>query len=253
MGGSYVSSPIDFYDAGHRVAEAAMRVTSVNLTAGAAIGGGGAGVQVKGENAHASASISATDSTQQRTFLSAAALLWWDNMDRPSFFTRGAALQARYERAGVGGPSFSRRYVGASAAVPVGGRVSVHALATFGATTPDSSVPLGYRYFLGSLTPSAVLAESQVPFAGLHVQERNGFAVAQAGAAVQWEAVPNVFVTLRGDVGNVASSLSDAIESRIVGMGLSAGTRTLAGPLEIRVHGRSFSTMLLEFNAGHIF
>jgi hypothetical protein len=112
---------------------------------------------------------------------------------------------------------------------------------------------LSYRYYLGSLTPSAVLAEAQVPFAGLHVQERNGFAVAQLGAAVQWEAVPNVFVALRGDVGNVAASMRDAIDTRIVGMGLSVGTRTLAGPLEIRLHGRSFSTTLLEFNAGHVF
>jgi hypothetical protein len=230
-----------------------MRVTSGNVTAGAAIGGGGGGIQLKGENDHTSASISATDSTRQRAFLSAAGLLWWDNMDQPSFPTKGTALQARYERAGVGGPSFSRRYVSATAAVPVASRVSLQARTTFGATTPDSTVPLSYRYFLGSLTPSAVLAEAQVPFAGLHVQERNGFAVAQLGAAVQWEAVPNVFVALRGDVGNVATGVRDAIDSRIVGMGLSAGTRTVAGPLEIRVHGRSFSTVLLEFNAGHIF
>jgi hypothetical protein len=252
-GASYFSSPVDFYDGRRRIAEATMRVTSANVTAGAAIGSGGGGVQLKGENAHASASISAIDSTQQRAFLSAAGLLWWNNVDRPSFPTRGAAFQARYERAVGGGASFSRRYVGASAAVPVTGRVSLQTRATFGASTPDSTIPLTYRYYLGSLTPSAVLAEAQVPFAGLHVQERNGFAVAQLGAAVQWEAVPNVFLTLRGDVGNVASSVSDAIDSRIVGMGLSAGTRSLAGPLEIRVHGRSFSTMLLEFNAGHIF
>jgi NTE family protein len=252
-GASYVSTPLDFYEGRHRVAEATMRVTSANITAGAAVGSGGAGIQLKGENAHASAAISAIDSTQQRTFLSAAGLLWWDDMDRPSFPTRGTALQARYERAAGGGPSFSRRYVGASAAVPVARRLSLQGRATFGATTPDSTVPLSYRYYLGSLTPSAVLAEAQVPFAGLHVQERNGFAVAQLGAAVQWEAVPNVFVALRGDVGNVASSMRDAIDSRIVGMGLSVGTRTLAGPLEIRLHGRSFSTTLLEFNAGHVF
>ncbi|MFL5605933.1 MAG: patatin-like phospholipase family protein [Gemmatimonadaceae bacterium] len=252
-GAAYFSTPLDFYADGHRAAEVTMRVTSVNVTAGAAIGGGGGGLQLKGEHAHASAAISPVDSTQQRTFASAAALLWWDDMDRPAFPTRGAALQARYERAGLFGPSFSRRYLGASAAVPITSRLSLHARATVGATTPDSTIPLSYRYYLGSLTPSAVLAEAQVPFAGLHVQERNGFAVAQLGAAAQWEAVPNVFVTVRGDVGNVAATVNQAIDSRIVGLGLSVGTRTLAGPLEIRVHGRSFSTMRLEFSAGHIF
>jgi hypothetical protein len=252
-GAAYFSTPLDFYVDGHRAAEVTMRVTGVNVTAGAAIGSGGGGLQLKREHAHASAAISPVDSTQRRTFASAAALLWWDDMDHPSFPTRGATLRARYERAGGGGPAFSRRYVGATAAVPVTSRVSLHARATVGTTTPDSTVPLSYRFYLGSLTPSAVLNEAQVPFAGLRLQERNGFAVAQLGATLQWEALPNVFVAAHGDVGDVASRLRDAVDSRIVGLGLSVGTRTMAGPLEIRLHGRSTSTMILEFNAGHIF
>jgi NTE family protein len=252
-GAEYFSTPLDFYADRRRAAEVTMRITSVNATAGAAIGSGGGGLQLKGEHAHASAAISPVDSTQRRTFASAAALLWWDDMDRPSFPTRGVTLRARYERAVGDGPAFSRRYLGASGAVPLTNRISLHARATVGATTPDSTVPLDYRFYLGSLTPSAVLSEAQVPFAGLHVQERNGFAVAQLGATLQWEAVPNVFVSAHGDVGNVASRLHDAIDSRIVGVGLSVGTRTMAGPIELRAHGRSFSTMLLEFNAGHIF
>jgi NTE family protein len=252
-GAAYYSTPLDFYEGRRQAAQVTLRVTSVNVTAGAAFGSGGGGIQVKGENAHSTAAISVVDSTHLRTFGSAAALLWWDDMDRPAFPTRGATLQARYERAGGGGPSFSRRYAAASAAVPVTSRVSLLGRATFGATTPDSTIPLNYRFYLGSLTPSAVLAEAQVPFAGLHVQERNGFAVAQLGAAVQVEVVPNVFVALRGDVGNVASNVNDAIASRIAGAGISVGTRTIAGPLEIRLTGRSFSTGLLEFNAGHIF
>lgn len=253
MAASYVGTPLDFYEGSRRSTEVTLRMTDATVTAGAAIGGGGGGIQLKAENAHASAAISTVDSSQQRTFASAAALLWWNSMDRPSFPTSGVTLQARYERAGGGGPSFSRRYAGVTAAVPLSGRLSVSAHATAGATTPDSTVPLSYRFYLGSLTPSAVLSEAQVPFAGLHVQERNGLAVAAAGVSAQWEALPNVFVGLHGDVGNVAARVRDAIDSRIVGSGLSLGTRTLAGPLEIRVHGRSFSTAVLEFNAGHVF
>jgi hypothetical protein len=98
-----------------------------------------------------------------------------------------------------------------------------------------------------------VLAESQVPFAGLKLQERNGFAVAMAEASLQWEAVTNVFVTARVDVGDVGATIGDAIETRVLGTGLSVGTRTLVGPVELRLQGRSPTGAFLEFSVGHVF
>jgi hypothetical protein len=98
-----------------------------------------------------------------------------------------------------------------------------------------------------------VLAESQVPFAGLRLQERTGFAVAVAEAALQWEVMPNIFATALVDLGDVAPSLGEAVEHRVLGSGLSLGTRTLVGPVELRVHGRSPSAVLVEFSVGHLF
>ncbi len=253
MGASYLSTPVDFFEGQRRAAESTLRITSLTGTAGAAIGNAAIALQAKGEDFHGTSAIAAVDSSQHRTYASAAAIIWWDHMDEPSFPTRGSALLARYERAGGGGPSFSRRYVAASAAVPLGSRFSVLGRATFGRSTPDSTTPAHYRFYLGSLTPSAVSGESQVPFAGLRVQERNGFAVAELGAAAQWEVVQNVFLSARADVGNVAPTVYEALSTRIVGMGLSIGTRTIAGPVELRVHGRSPSTAILEFSAGHLF
>jgi hypothetical protein len=174
-------------------------------------------------------------------------------MDQGSFPTRGAALHARYERAAGGGPSFSRELATASAALPVTRRLSLLGRATFGASFPDAALPLDYRFFLGSLTTSAVLAESQFTFAGLRPQERNDYAIAQVGASVQWEAVPNVFATFRVDVGNVASTIGDAVRSRIAGIGLSIGSRTIAGPVALSVHGRSLDHTLAELSVGHSF
>jgi hypothetical protein len=54
-------------------------------------------------------------------------------------------------------------------------------------------------------------------------------------------------------VGNVGPTFGDAVESRVVGAALSVGTRTLVGPVELRVHGRSPSTALVEFSVGHLF
>jgi hypothetical protein len=252
-GASYLSAPLDFFEGRRRAAEATLRVSSANVTVGAATRGGGMGLQLKGEDARGSAAIAAVDSSQHRTFVSAAALVWWDDMNRPAFATRGTTLRARYERAGGGGAPFARWLAAGSAVAPLSDRLSIAARLTAGASSPDSTIPLHYRFFLGSLTPSAVLAETQIPFAGLKVQERTGFAVAVAGASLQWEAVPNLFVILRTDVGSVGSTLGDAIESRMLGAGLSLGTRTLVGPVQLRVHARSASTALLEFSAGHLF
>ena len=98
-----------------------------------------------------------------------------------------------------------------------------------------------------------MLAESQLPFVGLKPQERIGFAMAVVGASLQWEAVSNVFVTLRGDVGDTGRTVGDAVESRVVGAGLSVGSRTLVGPVELSIHGRTFSDALVEFSVGHLF
>ena len=252
-GVSYLSTPLDFFEGRRRAAEATLRVTSANVTVGAATRGGGVGIQLRAEDERGSAAIAAVDSSQHRTFASAAALVWWDDMDRPAFATRGTALRARYERAAGGGAPFSRWFASGSAAAPISSRLSIAARVAAGASSRDSTIPLHYRFYLGSLTPTAVLAESQIPFAGLKVQERNGFAVAVAGVALQWEAVPNVFVAARADLGNVAPSLGEAVESRVLGAGLSVGSRTLVGPVELRLHGRSPSTALLEFSVGHLF
>lgn len=250
---AYLATPIDFFDGRRRAAEATLRVTTGNVTVGAATRAGGLGIQLKGENAHSSASIAALDSSTHRLFASAAGILWWDDFGREDFATRGTSLRARYERAAGGGAPFGRWSVDASASTPLSPRLAIAARLAAGATSPDSTTPLDYRFYLGSLTPSAVLAESQLSFAGLRPQERSGFAVATAGVSMQWEAVSNVFVTVRGDVGDAGRTVGDAIESRVVGAGLSLGTRTLVGPVELSIHGRTFSDALVEFSVGHLF
>jgi NTE family protein len=252
-GVSYLSSPIDFFDGRRRSAEATLRVTSANLTVGGATRGGGVGLQLKAEDARGNAAIAAVDSSRRRTFASMAGLVWWDDLNRPAFATRGTALRARYERAAGGGAPFGRWFATGTAVAPLSKSLSIAAHVMAGASSRDSTIPLHYRFFLGSLTPSAVLAESQVSFAGLRLQERNGFAVAVAGAALQWEVVPNIFTTARVDVGDVGPTFGEAVESRVVGGGLSVGTRTLVGPVELRVHGRTPSTVIAEFSVGHLF
>ncbi len=251
-GVSFVSTPVDLFEGRRRAAEATLRVASAGVTLGVAGRTGGVGVHVKGEDARGTSEIAALDSSSHRTYATAAALMWWDDLNRPAFPTRGTALRSRYER-GTGAGEFTRWFVTGSGVVPLTARLALGARLTAGAASRDETLPLHYRFYLGSLTPSAVLAESQVPFAGLRVQERQGFAVAMGGASLQWEAVTNVFVTARADVGNIGPTFGDALGSRVVGAALSLGTRTLVGPVELRLHGRSPSATRLEFSVGHQF
>jgi OMP85 superfamily len=250
---SYLSTPLDFFQERRRSAEATLRVGGASLTVGGALKRAAIALQLKGEDIRASAAVAAVDSSQHRAFASAAALLWWDTMDEPEFPTRGSTVQARYERAVWGGTPFSRTVASVATVSPIASHLSLVGRATVGASTRDDAIPLSYRFFLGSLTPSAVLPDAQVTFAGLHLQERNDFAVVVAGAALQWEAARNLFATVRADVGNVAPSIGDAISSRIVGAGVSLGSHTLVGPVTLSVHGRSPTTALLELNIGHLF
>ena len=251
-GASFVSTPVDIFEGRRRSAEATLRVASAGVTLGVAGRTGGVGVHFKGEDARGTSLITALDSSSHRTYAAAAALLWWDDLNRPAFPTRGTALRSRYER-GAGEGSFTRWFVTGNGVAPLTARLALAARITAGAASRDETLPLHYRFFLGSLTPSAVLAESQVTFAGLRVQERQGFAVAVVGTALQWEAVTNIFVTARADVGNIGPTFGDALGARVVGAALSLGSRTLVGPVEIRLHGRSPSATRLEFSVGHQF
>lgn len=253
LGATYLSVPLDYFEGRRRVAESTLRVANANLTVGAALQNGGLALQLKGENTRGTAAIAAVDSSQRRAFLSAAGLLWWSTMDRPEFARRGTSLDARYERAAGGGPSFSRYSAVGAAAVPVTKQLSVAVRAVAGAASHDSRIPAHYRFFVGSLTKSGVLRESLLTFAGLEPQERNGFAVAIAGGAVQWEVAPNIFATFRADVGNVGDTVREAMNARVVGAGLSLGTRTLVGPMEFSVHGRSLPATVVELSVGHAF
>ncbi|HEY2025553.1 MAG TPA: patatin-like phospholipase family protein, partial [Gemmatimonadaceae bacterium] len=253
MGLTYLGVPLDFYEDRRRVAEATERVASAHVTVGAALRSGGIALQLKGEDARGTAAIAAVDSTQRRAFASAAGLLWWSTMDRPEFARSGTSLDARYERAAGGGPTFSRYSATGAASVPVLSQLSLAVRATVGAASRDAGIPTHYRFFLGSLTPSGVLRESLLPFAGLEPQERNGFAVTTAEGAAQWEMAPNLFATFRTDVGNVGDTVRDALSTRVVGAGISLGTQTLIGPVELSVHGRSLPATLVELSVGHIF
>jgi NTE family protein len=250
---AYLSVPLDFYQDRRRVAEATQRVASAHVTVGAALRSGGVALQLKGEDARGTAAIAAVDSSQRRAFASAAGLLWWSTMDRPEFARSGTSLDARYERAAGGGPTFGRYSATGAAAVPIGSQLALSLRATMGAASRDARIPAHYRFFLGSLTRSGVLRESLLPFAGLEPQERNGFAVATAEGAAQWEAAPNVFATFHADVGNVGDTVREAVDTRVVGVGVSLGTRTLVGPVELSVHGRSLPATLVELSVGHVF
>ncbi|HET7228731.1 MAG TPA: patatin-like phospholipase family protein [Longimicrobium sp.] len=251
---AHTRTPLDFYDGGKRVAIANSRVTEINGFAGVALTASAtAGVQVKLEHASASTAVASADTSQRRTYPSAAFVIWRDALDRPDFPTRGVAFAGRSEWA-FGADAFSQQVAEARVVVPLGGRLSGSLQANAGFNRGGDRVPLHYRFFLGGAYPGAVYRERQVPLAGLAFQARTGQALARGSAALQWELRRDVFATLRGDVGGVSEELGDVLGDPVGGVALSLGARTPFGPLELTASTASpRRAPRMEFTLGYAF
>jgi hypothetical protein len=197
---------------------------------------GAIGVELKGEHSRAATVIGATDSAQSRTFGTGAAIFRWDSFDRAAFPRRGGMLSLRSEYA-FGGARFTQHVANGAVALPLTHSLTALGRATVGTSSPESALPLNYRFMLGGSYPAPLFPETQVASVGFRPQERSGAAVARLGVGAQWEARRNLFVTVRSDAGYAASrlSLDRAYDS---GIALALGTLTALGPVEISVSGR---------------
>jgi len=141
-----------------------------------------------------------------------------DDMDQAEFADARPKLRDRYERAAQVGRAVQRWFAAVAAAVPLSKRLSFHARYR----PAPRRAPARSRCSIASYSaphPSAVLAETQVPFAGLRVQESERLAVAVAGDTLQWEAV-RTCSWRRADLGNAAASgRATRIDSRVSGQG----------------------------------
>jgi NTE family protein len=153
------------------------------------------------------------------------------------------------------GRSFGRRFADLQGALPVGSHVSLLGRVDVGYAS-GSTLPLHDRFFLGGSVPSSVWPSQFVPFLGIDAQSAEGTVVHVAQAGIQAEVRDNVFVSLRGNVGNVFDTWPAPVgwRSYLRGGGLTIGTMLAPGPVSITFGSRSLHQRpVIEINFGATF
>ena len=157
---------------------------------------------------------------------------------------------------------FTQQIVMLAAAHPVVSHVSLVGRAGIGLATGGDSLPLHYRFFLGGTTRSGIFPDTHIPFMGFEPEALSATSARWAlWQDVQSELVSNVVVTIRGDVATLsgsAATLADVVHATgsrtVAGLGLSVGTPTVLGPVELTFGGRSDRQRpLVDISLGFVF
>lgn len=253
-GMSLVRAPLPIYVGGQRTAEIALSVATVRAFAGAKLGRhGGVGLEFTGEASEASTVIAVSDSSRRDRFGSVAVAFAWDALDRPTYPRRGLALYARSEYA-AGNTRFTQHVARAQLAQPIRPRWTLLLDGAVGTATRGDVLPV-HRYFqLGGAYPSVLFADRQIGFAGLRHIEQLGTSVVRAAAGVRWEPRRDVFATMRSNTGYASDVLSLDARRFHTGVGISLGSLTAFGPVEITASAQDRrGGTRLELNLGRMF
>lgn len=192
--------------------------------------------------------------------ITAQAVLYGDSFNDSYFPSRGHKLLVKSDLSdGRWGSSRSFFQVTADweARFPLSDRLSVLSRLTAGRTnTYSSDLPLHYRYFGGGAIPISILQERQFPVLGYTVQQLSGknIQVFQLGAQLR---IPRrTFLQLKWNTANFNNTSgwkSDASNFQS-GFGISGGTQTLIGPVELTLMAPDLNgPYALRLNVGYSF
>jgi NTE family protein len=253
-GVTYTRSPLDFFAASRRVADARVQMWNATGFVGAPMGVADMiGVQLKAERARAESFIATRDSSRNRSYGTVAGVFLLNKLDRADFPTRGGVLYAKSEWM-VGGDAFSHHFLDGRAALPLPGPLTLLARATAGVARGEEHVPAHYRFYVGGPYPQAVLPEALIPAFGLKPQERSGNAVQRVEGSVRWDVREHVFATLSADAARVGDKLEWKLADAVKGVAASLGTLTVFGPLELTATWRELAkSPRLGLTVGYVF
>ncbi|MDD5088847.1 MAG: patatin-like phospholipase family protein [bacterium] len=174
-------------------------------------------------------------------------LAYIETLDRLTFPSRGGLLNASAE--------YADQDIGANFEfVKLDGKLSVY-------------VPFKNRISVG-VGGAAALADGDVQppdhyfglggvddFLGAELDERTGTCKQTAWLSVQWEPWRKKFIRLRGNIGNVFDEWNERFDwdRYEKGGGLTVGAITLAGPVQLTVHGGTLNDVLVHFRFGYNF
>lgn len=234
----YASVPVDvFAGADRAVASGALEVVSARTYAGpvlleSLLTGFGPGVTyVRAAPDVAPEGVEGISDT----YVSLGAFAASDSRDRSAFASRGHRFEAQAEWSPGLGAEFGRTFVSLSGALPIAPHTSLIGRASlahgWGDPTPDQLTYVG-----GALVP-ALLPGRFVAFYGADEQELIGTSAQVAAVGVQVAIGSTLFARLLVDAGRAGSDLSFDPDAFATGFGVSLGTDTPAGPVELLLSG----------------
>ena len=254
--GGYVRTPLDVYQGDTRVAEELTTLYTASAFVGTTIKSLGlARVQLRAEHAVNEMAVGPVNEKRSQTYYTLGGTLSRQGFDRLVFPSRGASLFAKAEianRAFGSGADFWQTMVDVSGAVPVSKAVAVQARVVAGASGGED-LPFHYQFFLGGINTSGVFRERQFPHFGLRAQQQYGRSMQLARLGLQVQVSPRLFATVAADTGAAFNTNRFAPEDYRYGFGLTLGTPTPFGPLEVTVGTSKLTSTHAEFRFGYSF
>ena len=247
--GNYSRNTLEIYQQRRRIASLRLRSIFLETFLGSIFSNNMvAGLGVKRELDYFSPEVAPPAfQTVKESFTSLLGLLWIDTLDRAVFPSRGHFLfiksEAGYKKLG-GDISFVQHYADWRGFFPLQTRLSILTRLQLG-SAHKSGLPLNYQFFLGGVDS----------FVGIRPQELTGKSLQALQLGLQYEIMPHRFMLWRWNIGNTFEQWQIRYNRRrfITGAGLTLGTPTIIGPVELTIMSGSRHSLLANFNIGYKF
>ncbi len=180
-----------------------------------------------------------------------------DTFDRTYFPSSGLAVDITThisDKKFLSDATFARHHLDLRIAYPVNDAISLQSQLFLGGTV-GNELPLHYLFRLGGVDLPLTQLGRKASFMGLKVQERAGEHIQMLQFGVQYEALPQRFVTFRWNIGNTFDEWNGDPDPDlfITGAGLTLGVPTFIGPVELSIMGGQKRDFLGYINVGHKF
>jgi hypothetical protein len=181
-----------------------------------------------------------------------------DTYNRSVFPTGGFFLQLQSEYANNEKlefkKSFWRHYLDLRFLIPVQRHISLWQ-SLFVGTNSQNDIPFHYNFFLGGMDNPFVFLGKKNSFLGFKAQETRGPHAQFLQLGVQFNLRGDKYILLRGNAGNTFDEWNFDISRNtyLVGGGLTLGTNTFLGPLELTLMGGEHRKALMYLNLGYKF
>ena len=180
-----------------------------------------------------------------------------DTFDRTYFPSRGVNLDITShisDKQFLSDATFARHHMDLRVIYPLNEEFSFQSQLFLGGTV-GRELPIHYLFRLGGVDLPFTQLGRTASFMGLKVQERSGEHIQMMQFGIQYEVLPQRFITFRWNIGNTFDEWNGKLDPDlfITGAGLTIGVPTFLGPVELSIMSGQKRDFLSYINVGHKF